>query len=91
MGAVKRFYEDCATAGRCPISRETWDYLDGLEAADTTLDWIAYCEHDYVGRDGRLYVEDCITMESARRLIAEDMATAEIIAFIEYWGGCCPA
>jgi hypothetical protein len=31
MGAVKRFYEECAEAGRCPISRETFDYLDDVE------------------------------------------------------------
>jgi hypothetical protein len=89
MGAVKRFYEDCAEAGKCPISREAWDYLDGLEAADTTLDWIAYCEHDYAGRDGRLYVEECIEMESARRLIAEGLAHPEIVNFMECFGNMC--
>ena len=26
MSAMKRFYEDCATAGRCPISDRTWHY-----------------------------------------------------------------
>ena len=91
MGAMKRFYEDCAEAGRVPLSVETFDYLGGLEAADTTLDWIGYCEHDYTDRNGRRGYEDCITMESARRLIAEGLANDEIIAFVEYWGDLCPA
>ena len=90
MGAMKRFYEECAEAGRCPVSRETWDYIDGLEAADPTLDWIGRCEHDYTGRDGRVIgYEDCITMESARRLIAEGRANDEIIGFVECFGDCC--
>jgi hypothetical protein len=91
MGAVKQFYFDCAEAGRCPVGRETLDYLDDLEC-DRQLDWIGYTEHDHRSAvTGLLVSHDCITMESARRLIAEDMATAEIIAFIEYWGGYCPA
>lgn len=89
MGAMKEFFMDCAEAGRCPVSRETWDYLDGLEAADTALDWIGYCEHDYTGRDGRLHVEDCITIESARRLVAEGLANEEIAFFVECFGDCC--
>ena len=40
MGAVKQFYFDCAEAGRCPVSRETLDYLDDLEC-ERQLDWIA--------------------------------------------------
>jgi hypothetical protein len=90
MGAVKRFYEDCAEAGRCPLSRETFDYLDDMECL-LDLDWIGYCEHDYVGRDGQLYVEDCITMESARRLVAEGIANPEIQNFVECFGDFCPA
>lgn len=90
MGAVKAFYMDCAEAGRCPLSRETFDWLDDVECQHG-LDWIGYCEHDYTGRDGRLYVEDCITLESARRLVAEGLANDEIIRFVEYWGDCCPA
>jgi len=90
MGAVKRFYEDCATAGRCPVSRETWDYLDDVEC-ERQLDWIGYCEHDYTGRDGRLHVADCITMESARRLVAEGLANGEIASFVDCFGDCCPA
>lgn len=90
MGAVKRFYEDCAEAGRCPISTETWDYLDDLECR-LQLDWIGYCEHDYLGRDGRLHVADCITIESARRLLAESLANAEIASFVDTFGELCPA
>jgi hypothetical protein len=91
MGATKRFYEDCATAGRCPIGQETWSYLDNLEQADTTLDWVGYTEHDYTGRDGRLYVADCIDMESARRLVDEGLANDEIKDFVECFGDYCPA
>lgn len=91
MGAVKRFFHDCAEAGRCPIGRETFDYLDDLESIDPSLDWIGYCEHDYRGHDGQLYVEDCITIESARRLVAEGLANMEIIQFVENWGELCPA
>lgn len=86
MGAVKRFYEDCATAGRCPISRRTFDYLNDLESIDASIDWIGYCEHDYTGHDGRLHVADCITLESARRLLAESLANAEIAAFVDTFG-----
>lgn len=89
MGAVKQFLHEAAEAGRCPISRETWDYLDRLEQADPALDWIGYTEHDYTGRDGRLYVEDCITMQSARRLVAAGLANDEIIGFVECFGDCC--
>lgn len=87
MGAVKRFYEDCAEAGRCPVTREAFDYLDDLESA-RQIDWIGYCEHDYTGRDGRLRVEDCITLEYARRLVAEGMANDEIVSFVECFGDC---
>ena len=91
MGAVKRFYEDCAEAGRVPLSGETLDYLDDVECRHQ-LDWIDYCEHDYRSPvTGLLVSRDCITMESARRLIAEGLANDEIIAFVEYWGDCCPA
>ena len=86
MSATKRFYEGCAEAGMCPVNPETWAALDRLEQADQTIDWIAYCEYDYQGFDGKLYVQDCIRLESARRLIALDLATDEIISFVEYWG-----
>lgn len=90
MGAVKGFFIECAEAGRCPISKETADYLDDLECR-LQLDWIGYCEHDYTGRDGRLHVADCITIESARRLSAERLADMEIEWFLEYFGELCPA
>lgn len=87
MGAMKNFYADCAEAGRCPISRETFDYLDDVECANQ-LDWIGYCEHDYTDRNGRVIgYEDCITLESARRLIAEGLANDEIVSFVECFGG----
>ena len=89
MAAMKRFYENCAEAGRCPIGPRTRSYLDDLESLIPTLDWIEYTEHDYTGHDGRLHVADCITMESARRLLAESLATAEIAAFVETFGEYC--
>lgn len=88
MGAVKAFYLDCAEAGRCPVSRETWDYLDEIEC-QKQLDWIEYAEHDYRTIDGTLAVHDCITMESAHRLVAEGLANEEIVQFVESFGDCC--
>lgn len=87
MGAVKRFYEDCAQAGRCPVSIETWNELDDIEC-ERQIDWIAYCEHEYQGLDGRWHCQDCITLESARRLVAEGIAPAEVMQFVECFGEC---
>jgi hypothetical protein len=89
MGAMKRFYEDCAEAGRCPLTGETFDYLDRLEGR-RQIDWIGYCEHDYVGHDGQQHVEECITMESARRLVAAGLANDEITSFVECFGDYYP-
>lgn len=86
MSATKRFYEAAAAAGMCPIGSETEGLLDGLESLPRSIDWIEYCEFDYTGFDGKLYVQWCITMASARRLIAMGLATDEIVAFVEYWG-----
>jgi len=86
MSATKRFYEGCAIAGRCPVGERTMSYLSDLESIDNTLDWIAYCEHDYEGRDGRQYSQDCITMESARRLVEAGLANAEIASFVDNFG-----
>ena len=82
MGAMKRFYEDCAEAGRCPVSRETCDYLDDVECRHQ-LDWIGYCERDYRAVGGLLVTQDCITLGSARRLVAEGLANDEIKDFVE--------
>jgi len=90
MGAVKEFYMDCAEAGRCPVSRETLDYLDDIES-ERGLDWIGYTEHDYTSYDGRPFVADCITLESARRLVAEGFANDEIAGFVECFGDFCQA
>ena len=86
MSATKRFYEGVAAAGMCPVNPETWTALDRLEQADQSIDWIAYCEYDYQGFGGKLYVQDCIRLESARRLIAMELAPDEIISFVEFWG-----
>ena len=91
MGAMKRFYEDCAAAGRCPLSVETLDYLDDIEC-EHQLDWIGYCEHDYRSAvTGLLVSHDCITLESARRLMAEGLANDEIVGFVECFGDLSPA
>lgn len=88
MGAMKRFYEHCAEANRCPVSVETLDYLDDIECAHQ-LDWIGYCEHDYRSQTtGLLVSHNCITLASARRLIAEGLANDEIKSFVECFGGC---
>ena len=92
MAAMKKFFAECAEAGRCPVSPETWSYLDGLEDADPTLDWIGYTEHDVLDAEGRMIgYQDCITMESARRLVAEGLANDEIKFFLECFGGFAPA
>lgn len=90
MGAVKGFYMACAEAGRCPLTREALDRLDEVES-ENGLNWIGYCEHEYTGRDGRVYVEECITLESARRLVAEGLACGEIAGFVECFGGFAAA
>lgn len=91
MGAVKAFYHDCAEAGRVPLSAEAFGELDDAECR-LGLDWIEYCEHDYRSPvTGLLVSHDCITVESARRLVAEGVEIAEVIAFLEYWGDLCPA
>ena len=87
MSGIKRFYEGAAELGMCPIEQETWDYLDKLEQSDPSIDWIAYCEYDYEGKDGILHVCDCICVESARRLIELDIETVEIANFVEYFCG----
>jgi hypothetical protein len=85
MGAVKQFYSECAEAGRCPVSRETLDYLDDVECGLHTgrqIDWIGYAEHEG---------EECITIESARRLLAEGLANDEVAFFVECFGDFAPA
>lgn len=89
MAAMKRFYEECAEAGRCPLTQETFDYLDGIWWAE--VDWIGYCEHDYRTAGGLLVSQDCITMGSARRLVAEGLANDEIKDFVECFGDYAPA
>ena len=89
MGAVKGFYMDCAEAGRCPVSRETLDYLDDVECAKQ-LDWIGYTEHDYRAVNGLLVSQECISLESARRLVAEGLANDEIEFFVSCFGDFGP-
>ena len=91
MGAMKRFYEECAEAGRCPLTRDTFDWLDDVECQHQ-LDWIGYCEHDLFDASGRMIgYEECITLESARRLVAEGLANDEITMFVECFGDYGPA
>jgi hypothetical protein len=91
MGAMKNFLAECAEAGRCPLTRETFNWLDDVECQHQ-LDWIEYCEHDYRSAvAGLLVSQDCITMESARRLVAEGLANDEITTFVECFGGFCEA
>jgi len=91
MGAIKRFCEECAAAGRCPLTRETFDYLDDVEC-QRGLDWIGYCEHEVRNDRGRVVAwQDCVTLESARRLVAEGLANDEITTFVECFGDYAPA
>jgi len=90
MGAMKQFFAECAEASRCPVSRETLDYLDDVECQHQ-LDWIGYTEHDYRAVNGLLVSQECISLESARRLVAEGLANDEIKFFLECFGGFAPA
>jgi hypothetical protein len=85
MSATKRFYEECAERGRCPVSPETFDYLDRIWWHDVD-EWIECCEQEYRSIGGLLVSQDCITMESARRLVAEGLANDEIKDFVECFG-----
>jgi hypothetical protein len=90
MGAMKQFFAECAEAGRCPVSRETLNYLDDVECQNQ-LDWIGHTEHDYRAVNGLLVSQECISLESARRLVAEGLANDEIKFFLECFGGFAPA
>lgn len=90
MGAVKNFLAECAEAGCCPLSVEALARLDDLEC-QRGIDWIDYCEHDYEGRDGVSHSQECVTMETARRLLAEGLACGEIEFFVECFGDFDPS
>lgn len=90
MGAFKNLCIEVAEAGKCLIGIETLAYLDDIEG-QKGIDWIGYTEFDFTGRDGTLHTEECITIESARRLVAEGLANDEIKDFMEHFGGLAPA
>lgn len=85
MGAVKQFYEECAEEGCCPVGEKTFAHLAEIETT-AGVDWVEYCEKEYQGFDGKTYTQDCITLESARRLTLEGLATDEIADFVECFG-----
>lgn len=78
MGAMKRWYEDCACRGIVPVSEECVDGLHCLRD-DEGMPWIEIAEN---GEDGPV-----ITMATARRLIALGAADDEIASFVECFGG----
>lgn len=90
MGAFKNLCIEVAEAGKCLIGPETFGYLDDLEC-ERGIDWIGYTEFDFTGRDGKTHSEECITIESARRLVAEGIANDEIKDFMEHFGWLAPA
>jgi len=85
MGAVKQFFTDSATLGMCPVSQSTIEHLQTLESS-YAVDWIKYGQIPFLGYDQTMHYADAITFASAERLIAEDMATEEIKAFVEDFG-----
>lgn len=85
MSRVKDFFADCAYRGQCPISHDTIQHLETLETS-FAIDWIAYVEIEYMGYDGQTHYTDGISLESARRLISINQATAEIVNFVEEFG-----
>lgn len=82
MGAMKRWYEDCACRGIVPVSEECVDGLHCLRD-DEGMPWIEVIDG---GEDG-----PTISMATARRLIAVGAADQEITQFVECFGGMCPA
>ena len=85
MGAVKQFFTDSATLGMCPVSQSTIEHLETLESS-YAVDWIKYVEIPFLGYDKTIHYANGIALQSAERLIAEDMATEEIVAFVEDFG-----
>lgn len=90
MGAYKNFCIEVAEAGKCPVSLETLGYLAGVEC-ERSIDWIEHCEYDWRNRDGLLITDDCISVRSARRLVAEGLANDEIACFVEDFAWLAPA
>lgn len=80
MGAVKRWYENCAVKGFVPVSEECVDGLHCLRD-DEGMPWIDILD----GEDGQ-----GISMATARRLIALGAADREIAQFVDCFGGLCP-
>ena len=90
MGAFKNFCIEVAESGNCLVGDETLGYLDDLEC-QRGIDWIGYTEFDFTDMDGTLHTEECIDIESARRLVAEGIANDEIKNFMEHFGWLAPA
>lgn len=81
MGAVKRWYEDCACRGFVPVSEECVDHLHCMRD-DEGMPWIEITDDDEDGPG--------ISMATARRLIDLGAATQEIASFMECFGDMCP-
>lgn len=89
MGSMKRFYEEVACAGMCPLSVQAMGRLDDLEC-QRQIDWIGYTEFGFRGHGGVWQSQECITLKSARRLVAEGLACTEIEFFVECFGDYVP-
>lgn len=83
MSGIKRFFEDAAEAGMCPVEQETWDYLEGLECAGR-IDFLIY---EYEGHDGTMHSCECISVQVALDLVNAGLANDEIKNFVECFGG----
>jgi len=83
MGAVSRFYEECAYNWLCPVSPDTVDHIEAL--IETGHSWLVVSEIETVGYYGPAS-HDCISLAHARRLIREGLATDEIVHFVEDFG-----
>jgi len=66
----------------CPVSHSTIEHLETLESSHA-VDWIKYVEIPFLGYDKTVHYADGIALESAEQMIAEGMATEEIVAFVE--------
>lgn len=87
MSGIKRFYEDAAEAGMCPIEQKTWDYLDDLECAGKIDFLIESIDYEFLGHDGTMHVAESISVEVALWLVNHKLANDEIKNFVECFGG----
>ena len=89
MGAYKNLCTEAAEAGKCLIGKESFGYLEALEG-ERGIDWVGRTKYVFRGYDGTRHVEECISMNSAKRLVEEGLANDEIAFFVQCFGDFAP-